>query len=164
MLQVRFQIDWTLSTVWRYYNHINVLMSLINSHLTTCAYALALWRASHTSALGALVFFCQTIVLDPKVVEFQSNVKIRYNAPNPRYMFLGRCSMKHLKYPCFCILLLEFGVKNDMHNHENTEVLCSNRYKSPKEMSGNSGLLKHGKHVDRFNLTKTRARYLKQTI
>ena len=39
------------------------------------------------------------------------------------------------KCPCFCILPLEFGVDIDMHNSED---LCSNQNKYPKEMSGNS--------------------------
>ena len=61
---------------------------------------------------------------------------------------------KHPKYPCFCILPLEFEVNNDMHKHENSEVIYSNRNKFPKEMSGNSRLQKHGKHINRFHLTK----------
>ena len=53
-------------------------------------------------------------------------------------------------YPCFCILPLEFEVNIDIHKHENSEVIYSNRNKFPKEMSGNSRLQKHGKHVNRF--------------
>ena len=45
---------------------------------------------------------------------------------------------KHPKYLWFCILPLEFGIIIDIH--ENSKVLCSNRNKSPKEMSGNSRL------------------------
>ena len=52
--------------IWRYYNHISVLMSLTNSYLTTCAYALALRRASLTSALALLFVIssiCQQILV-----------------------------------------------------------------------------------------------------
>ena len=61
---------------------------------------------------------------------------------------------KHPKYPCFCILPLEYEVNTDLHKHEYSEVIYSNRNKSPKGMSGNSRLQKHGKHVHRFHLTK----------
>ena len=55
---------------------------------------------------------------------------------------LADAARKHSKYPYFCILPLEFGVNINIHKHENSEVLCSNRNKSPKEMSGNSRLQK----------------------
>ena len=67
---------------------------------------------------------------------------------------LADTAWKHHEYPCFCILPLEFEVNIDIHKHENSEVIYSNRNKSPKEMSGNSRLQKHGKHVNRFHLTK----------
>ena len=38
------------------------------------------------------------------------------NATNTRYIFRGGCSMEHPKYPCFCILSLEFVVNIDIQN------------------------------------------------
>ena len=67
---------------------------------------------------------------------------------------LAGTAWKHPKYPCFCILPLEFDVNIDIHKHENSEVIYSHCNKSPKEMSGNSKLQKHGKHVKRFILTE----------
>ena len=67
---------------------------------------------------------------------------------------LADAAWKHPKYPCFWILPLEFEVNIDMHKHENSEVIYSNRNEAPKEMSGNSRLQKHGKHINRFHLTK----------
>ena len=61
---------------------------------------------------------------------------------------------KHPKYTCFCILPLEFEVNIDMHKHENSKVIYSNRNESQKEMSGNPSLQKHGKHINRLYLTK----------
>ena len=55
---------------------------------------------------------------------------------------LATVAWKHLKYPCFCLLPLEFEVNIDIHKHENNEVIYSNSNKSPKEMSGNSRLKK----------------------
>ena len=55
---------------------------------------------------------------------------------------LADAAWKHPKYPCFCILPLGFEVNIDMHKHENSEVIYSNRNKSPKKMSGNSRLQK----------------------
>ena len=73
---------------------------------------------------------------------------------NPDIFFLADAAWKHPKYPCFCILPLEFGVDIDIHKHENSEGLCSNRNNYPKGMSGISKWQKHGKHVNRFHLTK----------
>ena len=56
----------------------------------------------------------------------------------PDIFSLADAAWKHPKYPCFWILPLEFGVDINIHKHENSEVLCSNRNKSSKEMSGNS--------------------------
>ena len=50
--------------IWRYHNHISVLVTLTNSYLTTCAYALALRRASLTSALALLLKCCQGLSLE----------------------------------------------------------------------------------------------------
>ena len=72
----------------------------------------------------------------------------------PDIFSLVDAAWKHPKYPWFCTLPLEFVVNIDIHKHENSEVLCSNRNKSPKEMSGNSRLQMYGKHVNRFHLTK----------
>ena len=55
---------------------------------------------------------------------------------------LADAAWKHPKYPCFCILPLEFEVNIDIHKHENSEVIYSNRNKFPKEMSGNLRLQK----------------------
>ena len=74
--------------------------------------------------------------------------------PTPDIFSLADATWKHPKYPWFCILLLDIGVNIDIHKHENSEVLCSNCNKSPKEMSGNSILQIYGKHVNRFDLTK----------
>ena len=52
------------------------------------------------------------------------------------------------------VLPLEFGVNIDIHKHENSEVICSNANKSPKEIPGNFRLQKHPKHVNKFHLTK----------
>ena len=68
--------------------------------------------------------------------------------------FLADAAWKHPKHPCFWILPLEFEVNIEIHKHENSEVVYSNRNKSSKEMSGNSRLQKHWKHVNRFHLTK----------
>ena len=57
---------------------------------------------------------------------------------------LADAAWKHPKYPIFCILPLEFEVNIDIHKHVNSEVIYSNRNKSPKEMSGNSRLQKYG--------------------
>ena len=70
--------------------------------------------------------------------------------PNPRYIFPGGHSMKTSQIPMF----LHIGVNIDIHKHDNSEVLWSNHNKSPKEMSGNSRMQKHGKRVNRFHLTK----------
>ena len=70
------------------------------------------------------------------------------NAPNPRYISLADAAWKHPKYPCICILPPEFGVNIYIHKHENSEDLCSTRNKTPYEMSGNSRLLIHGKHLN----------------
>ena len=67
---------------------------------------------------------------------------------------LADAAWKHPKYPCFCILPLEFEINIDIHKHKNSQLIYSNRNKFPKEMSGNSRLQKHGKHVNRFHLTK----------
>ena len=72
----------------------------------------------------------------------------------PDIVSLVDAAWKHPKYPWFCRLLLEFAVNIDTHKHENSEVLYSNRNKSPKEMSGNFRLQIRGKHTDRFHLTK----------
>ena len=87
------------------------------------------------------------------------------NTPNPRYIFPGGRSIKtsQMKYPCFCLLPLEFGVNIDIHKHENSEVPCWNCNKFWKEMSGDSTLQIHGKHVNRFHLT-AQAKCLVQTI
>ena len=67
---------------------------------------------------------------------------------------LAAVAWKHPKYPCFYILPLEFEVNIDIYKHENSEVIYSNRNKSPNGMSGNSRLQKHGRHVNSFHLTK----------
>ena len=67
---------------------------------------------------------------------------------------LADAAWKHPKYPCICILPLEFEVNMDIHKHENSDVIYSNRNKFPKELSGNSRLQKHGKNINRFHLTK----------
>ena len=67
---------------------------------------------------------------------------------------LADTAWKHPKYSCFCILPLEFEVNIDIYKHENSELIYSNCNKFPKEMSGNARLQKHGKHVNRFHLTK----------
>ena len=72
----------------------------------------------------------------------------------PDIFSLADAAWKHHRYPCFCTLPLEFEVNIDIHKHENREVICSNRNKSPKEMPGNSRLQKHGKNINRFHLTK----------
>ena len=86
------------------------------------------------------------------------------SSPNNEYQFiitqtqdifsLVDASWKHPEYPCFCILPPEFEVNIDIHKHENSVVIYLNRNKSPKEMAENSRLQKHGKHVNRFHLTK----------
>ena len=70
------------------------------------------------------------------------------------YISLVNAAWEHTKYTCLCISLLEFGVNIDIRKHENSEVLCSSRNKSPKEMSRNSSLQKHGTRVNKFHLTK----------
>ena len=72
----------------------------------------------------------------------------------PDIFSLADAAWKHPKYASFCILPLEFGVDIDIHKHENSELLCSNRNKSSTEMSGNCRLQKHGKYVNIFHLTK----------
>ena len=67
---------------------------------------------------------------------------------------LADTAWNHPKYQCFCILPLESQVNIDIHKHENSEVIYSNRNKSPTEMSGNSRMEKHKKHVNRFRLNK----------
>ena len=67
---------------------------------------------------------------------------------------LADAAWKHPKYPCFCILPLEFEVNIDIHKDENSEIIYSNHNKSPKEMFGNSALQKHGKHINRIYLTE----------
>ena len=49
----------------------------------------------------------------------------------PDIFSLAEAAWKHHRYPCFCIFPLEFGVNIDIHKHGKSEVLCSNRYKSP---------------------------------
>ena len=44
----------------------------------------------------------------------------------PDIFSLADAAWKHPKYPCFCILPLEFEVSIDIHKHENSEVLCPN--------------------------------------
>ena len=66
----------------------------------------------------------------------------------PDIFSLADAAWKHPKYPCICILPPEFGVNIYIHKHENSEVLCSTRNKTPYEMSGNSRLLIHGKHLN----------------
>ena len=61
--------------------------------------------------------------------------------------------MKTSQIPMVLHMPLEFEVNVDIHKHENSEVLCLNRNKSPTEMSGNFMLQIHEKHVDRFHLT-----------
>ena len=55
---------------------------------------------------------------------------------------LADAAWKHPKYPCFCILPPEFEVNIDILQHENSEVIYSNRSKSTRQMSGNSWLQK----------------------
>ena len=78
----------------------------------------------------------------------------RWIAQTQDIFSLTDAAWKHPKSPCFCILPPEFEVNNEIHKHENSEVIYSNRNKSPKAMSGNSRLQKYGKHVNRFHLTK----------
>ena len=49
----------------------------------------------------------------------------------PDIFSLVNAAWEHTKYPCFCILPLEFGVNIDICKHENSEVLCSNRNNPP---------------------------------
>ena len=79
--------------------------------------------------------------------------KLDRNYPNPRLFSLADAAWKHPQFPGFCLLPLEFGVNIDIHKHENSEVIHSNRNKSPKEMSRNQ-MPPVGKHVNRFHLTK----------
>ena len=72
----------------------------------------------------------------------------------PDIFSLADTAWKHHKYPCFCILPLEFGVNIDMHKHEKGEVLCYNPNKSSKEMPGNPSLQIHGRHYHRYHLAK----------
>ena len=65
---------------------------------------------------------------------------LQLNYANSRYIFPGGRSMKTSQMPIFCILPLEFEVNIDIHKHENRGVICSNRNKYPKEMSGSSWL------------------------
>ena len=83
---------------------------------------------------------------------------------SPDIFSLADAAWKHPKYPCFCTLPLEFGVNIDIHKHENSEVLCSNRNKSPKEMSGNSRFQIHGNVLIDFIWLNVQAKYLIQTI
>ena len=71
-------------------------------------------------------------------------------------------SMKHHKYPCFCILPLEFGVNIYIRKYENSEVLCWNPYKFPKETSGNSRLQIHGNMSIDITWLNIQAKYLIQ--
>ena len=74
---------------------------------------------------------------------FNTNAQMMFTMPQtPDIFSLADAAWKHPKFPCFHILALEFGVNIDIHKHENSEVLCSNRKKSPKEMSGNFRLQK----------------------
>ena len=50
-----------------------------------------------------------------------------FNYPNPRYISLADAAWKHPKYPCCCILPREFEGNIDIHKHENSEVIYSNR-------------------------------------
>ena len=72
----------------------------------------------------------------------------------PDIFSLVDAAWKRPKYPWFWILPLKFVVNIDIHKHENSEVLCSHHNKSQKEMSGNSRLQIHRKHVNRFHPTK----------
>ena len=72
----------------------------------------------------------------------------------PDIFSLVDAAWKHTQYPCLCILPLEFGVNIHIRKHENSEVLCSNRSKSPREKSVHSRVQKHREHVNRFYLTK----------
>ena len=95
------------------------------------------------------------------VLAVQSIVWCTSNDTNPRYIFPGGRSRKHTQYPCFCILPLEFGVNIHIRKHENSEVLCSNRSKSPKEKSVHSRVQKPREHINRFYLT-VQAKYVLQ--
>ena len=47
------------------------------------------------------------------------------NSPvTPDILSLMDTAWTHHKYPCFCILPLEFGVNIDIQKHENSKVLC----------------------------------------
>ena len=58
--------------------------------------------------------------------------------PKPQVYFPWWTQHENIPNTHFCLLLLEFGVNIDIHKHENSQVLCWNRNKSQKEMSGNS--------------------------
>ena len=46
-----------------------------------------------------------------------------FNYPNPRYISLADAAWKHPKYPCFCILPLQFEGNIEIHKHKNSEVI-----------------------------------------
>ena len=87
------------------------------------------------------------------VLVVQSIVWCTSNEPNPRYIFPGGRSMKTCRIPMY-IYPLRFGVNIHKRKHKNSEVLFSNRNKSPMEMSVNSRGQKHREHVNRSYLTE----------
>ena len=71
---------------------------------------------------------------------------------------------KHPNYPCFWILPLEFEVNIDMHKHENSEVIYSNRNKAPKKCLGTPDCTNMENISIDFIWQNTQAKYLRQTI
>ena len=125
-------------------------------------------KSTKTRLLVRSTAFCKLVKTGPlwgrdpltEGMWWQLSMKWRHDqckdvmSQTPDIFSLADTAWKRPEYPCFCILPLEFGVNIDIHKHENSEVLCSNRNKSLiKEMSGNSRLQIRGTHVNRFHLT-----------
>ena len=83
--------------------------------------------------------------------------------PKPQIYFPWRTQHENT-YPCFCILPPEFGVNIDILKHENNEVLCSNRNKSPRKCLGTPNCKYMENMLVDFIWLNVQAKYLEQTI
>ena len=61
---------------------------------------------------------------------------------------------KHHKYPCFCIIPLEFGGIVDIYTYLHSMVLCWNCNRYSLKMHGHSELHIHRNHIGTFHLNQ----------
>ena len=140
-------------------------------HLMVCRHQAIIWTKAGLLLIGSLRTNFEDLCINAPTDNakyYDSKGHFLYTSVSITHtqdiFSLADATRKHSKYPCFCILPLEFGVNIDMHKHENSEVIYSNRNKSPKGMSGNSRLQKHGNMLIDFIWLNVQAKYLIHTI